>query len=140
MKKAQMKFMMLMAGLIMSASASAEYGLNLRKGVTEFSETAYDMHMFTLWICVVIGILVFGAMLYSVIAHRKSKGVKPEQFSHSTTAEVIWTVIPILILVVIAIPATKALIQMENPTDADGKPMQMDMTIKNHRLPMEVAL
>lgn len=130
MKKAQMKFMILIAGLLASSMAAAEYGLNLRKGVTEFSETAYGLHTFTLWICIVIGILVFGAMIISIFAHRKSKGYKPEQFSHSTVAEVIWTVIPILILVVIAIPATKALIQMENPTDESGKRMKMDMTIK----------
>lgn len=125
-----MKFMMLVAGLLASSFASAEYGLNLRKGVTEFSETAYGMHTFTLWICIVIGILVFGAMIVSIFTHRKSKGYKPEQFTHSTTAEIIWTIIPIIILVVIALPATKALIQMENPTDEEGKPMKMDMTIK----------
>jgi cytochrome c oxidase subunit 2 len=130
MKKAQMKFMMLIAGLLASSMALAEYGLNLRKGVTEFSETAYGLHTFTLWICIVIGIVVFGAMIYSIFAHRKSKGFKPDNFTHSTTAEVIWTIIPILILVVIAIPATKALIQMENPTAEDGKRMKMDLTIK----------
>jgi len=130
MKKAQMKFMMLISGLLAATMASAEYGLNLRKGVTEYSEAAYGMHTFTLWICIVIGVIVFGAMIVSIFAHRKSKGYKPEQFTHSTTAEVIWTIIPILILVVIAIPATKALIKMENPTTDDGKPMKMDMTVK----------
>jgi cytochrome c oxidase subunit 2 len=130
MKKAQMKFMMLISGLLAATMASAEYGLNLRKGVTEYSEAAYGMHTFTLWICIVIGIVVFGAMIVSIFTHRKSKGHQPEQFTHSTTAEVIWTIIPILILVVIAIPATKALIKMENPTSDDGKPMKMDMTVK----------
>ena len=130
MKKAQMKFMMLITGLMASSMAAAEYGLNLRKGVTEFSQTAYGLHTFTLWICIVIGILVFGAMIVSIFAHRKSKNYKPAQFSHSTVAELIWTFIPILILVVIAIPATKALIVMENPTDESGKRMKMDMTIK----------
>ena len=130
MKKAQMKFMMLITGLMASSMAAAEYGLNLRKGVTEFSQTAYGLHTFTLWICIVIGILVFGAMIVSIFAHRKSKIYKPAQFSHSTVAELIWTFIPILILVVIAIPATKALIVMENPTDESGKRMKMDMTIK----------
>ena len=130
MKKAQIKFMMLIAGLLATTMSAAEYGLNLRKGVTEFSEAAYGMHTFTLWICIVIGVVVFGAMIVSIFAHRKSKGAQAEQFSHSTTAEVIWTIIPILILVVIAIPATRALITMENPTDADGKRMQFDMTIK----------
>lgn len=130
MKKVQMKFMLLVAGLLASTLAAAEYGLNLRKGVTNYSQTAYDMHTFTLWVCIVIGIIVFGAMIYSIFAHRKSKGFKPEQFTHSTAAEVIWTIIPILILVVIAIPATKALIQMENPTTEDGKRLPMELTIK----------
>lgn len=130
MKKVQIKFMLLLAGLLASTISAAEYGMNLRKGVTEFSETAYGMHTFTLWICIVIGIVVFGAMIVSIFSHRKSKGYKPEQFSHSTVAEVIWTIIPILILVVIAIPATKALIQMENPTNEEGKRLPMEMTIK----------
>lgn len=130
MKKAQTKLMWLVTGLLFSSATWAEYGLNLRKGVTDYSQTAYDMHMLAFWICVVIGIIVFGAMLYSIIAHRKSKGVKPEQFSHSTFAEILWTIIPIVILAAIAWPATKALIQMENPTDENGKPMKMDMTIK----------
>ncbi|WP_223787284.1 cytochrome c oxidase subunit II [Marinicella meishanensis] len=130
MKKAQIKFMMLIAGLLATSMAAAEYGLNLRKGVTEFSEAAYGMHMFTLWICIVIGVVVFGAMIVSIFAHRKSKGAQAEQFTHSTKAEVIWTIIPILILVVIAIPATRALITMENPTDDAGKRMQFDLTIK----------
>ena len=130
MKKAQTKLMWLVTGLLFSSATWAEYGLNLRKGVTDYSQTAYDMHMLAFWICVVIGVIVFGAMLYSIIAHRKSKGVKPEQFSHSTVAEIIWTIIPIVILGAMAWPATKALIQMENPTDEAGKPMNMDMTIK----------
>jgi len=130
MKKVQMKFMMLIVGLLASSMSSAEYGLNLRKGVTEYSETAYGLHTFTLWVCIVIGILVFGTMIVSIFSHRKSKGAKAAQFTHSTAAEVIWTIIPIVILVVIAIPATKALIKMENPTTENGEPMKMDMTIK----------
>ncbi len=130
MKKAQTKLMWLVTGLLFSSATWAEYGLNLRKGVTDYSQTAYDMHMLAFWVCVVIGIIVFGAMLYSIIAHRKSKGVEPAQFSHSTSAEILWTIIPIVILAAMAWPATKALIQMENPTDEEGKPMKMDMTVK----------
>ncbi len=129
MKKAQIKLVTMLTALMLTTVSSAEYGINLRKGVTDYSQTAYDMHMLAFWVCVVIGVLVFGAMLYSIIAHRKSKGVKPEQFSHSTTAEIVWTIIPIIILAVMAWPATKALIKMENPTE-NGKPMKMDMTIK----------
>ena len=115
--------------LLLSGVASAQSSLNLTQGVTEFSQVVYDLHMTVMWICIVIGVIVFGAMFYSMFAHRKSKGVKAAQFSHSTTAEVIWTVIPILILIVIAFPATKALIKMEAPT-LDGKNLEMDMTIK----------
>ena len=116
--------------LFISTSAFAEYGVNLTKGVTDFSKEVYGLHMIIFWICLVIAILVFGAMFYSIFAHRKSKGVKAAQFSHSTKAEIIWTIIPILILVIISFPATKALMRMENPTDAKGDPISMDMTIK----------
>ncbi len=116
--------------LLVNGSALAKSSLNMTQGVTEFSKIAYDLHMIVLWICVVIGVLVFGAMIYSMFAHRKSKGVTAAQFSHSTTAEIIWTVIPIVILIIIAFPATKALIKMEAPTDAEGKNIVMDMTIK----------
>ena len=117
-------------GILTSGATFAKSSLNMTQGVTEFSKIAYDLHMIVLWICVVIGVLVFGAMIYSMFAHRKSKGVTAAQFSHSTTAEIIWTIIPIVILIVIAFPATKALIKMEAPTDADGKNITMDMTVK----------
>lgn len=117
-------------GSIVSGSAFAKSSLNMTQGVTEFSKIAYDLHMIVLWLCVVIGVLVFGAMIYSMFAHRKSKGVTAAQFSHSTLAEIIWTVIPIVILVIIAFPSTTALIKMEAPTGADGKNITMDMTVK----------
>ena len=123
-------FLWVTFGLLVGGSALAKSSLNMTQGVTEFSKIAYDLHMIVLWICVVIGVLVFGAMIYSMFAHRKSKGVKAAQFSHSTTAEIIWTIIPIVILIIIAFPSTKALIKMEAPTDADGKSITMDMTIK----------
>jgi cytochrome c oxidase subunit 2 len=124
-------FLWLAIGLLFSGFAVAEKSkYNLTEGVTEFSKVAYDLHMIVLWICVIIGILVFGAMIYSMFAHRKSKGVTAAQFSHSTTAEIIWTIIPIVILVIIAFPSTKALIKMEAPTDAEGNNIVMDMTIK----------
>jgi cytochrome c oxidase subunit 2 len=75
--------------------------------------------MTILWICVVIGVLVFTAMFTSIVLHRKSRGHEPAQFSHSTKAEITWTVIPVLILVGMAVPATKALVQMETAADAE---------------------
>lgn len=99
--------------------AWAEWELNLTQGVTEISHDVYDMHMYVLWICVLIGVVVFGAMTYSMIMHRKSKGVKAAKFSHSTTAEVIWTVIPFGILITMAVPAANTLIRMEDASDSD---------------------
>jgi cytochrome c oxidase subunit 2 len=107
------------------AAALAGLGdtLNMPRGVTPISHEAYDLHMLILWICVAIGVVVFGAMFYSILAHRKSLGVEPARFHHSTKAEILWTVVPCLILIGMAIPATKALVAMEDTSEAD-------MTIK----------
>ena len=86
--------------------------LNMGKGVTTSSQHAYDAHMIALWVCIVICLIVFGAMGYSRFKFRKSKGAVAAQFSHNTTAEIIWTVIPVLILVIMAWPATSKLIAM----------------------------
>jgi cytochrome c oxidase subunit 2 len=102
-----------------AGGAAAEWGLNLRRGVTPISQQAYDLHMLILWICVAIAVVVFGAMFISIIKHRKSKGAKPATFHESTTVEVIWTIVPFLILIGMAIPATKALIAMENTSNPD---------------------
>ena len=110
----------LIAGLTSaSATASAAWDLNLPRGVTEISRNVYDLHMLILWICVAIGIVVFGVMFYSMIAHRKSQGREAAQFHHSTFAEIVWTVIPVLILVGMAIPATKTLVMMEDTSESD---------------------
>ncbi len=93
--------------------------LNMGRGVTSSSQHAYDAHMVALWVCVVIGIIVFGAMAYAMVKFRKSKGAVAAQFSHNTTAEIIWTVIPILILVVMAWPATAKLIAMYDTRDSE---------------------
>lgn len=103
----------------MAAQASQRSGLNLPRGVTEFSQEIYGLHMLIFWITVVIGVLVFGAMFYSMWAHRKSRGVKPAKFSHSTKVEVLWTIIPFLILVGMAIPATSSLIKMEQVENSE---------------------
>ena len=110
------------AGALLSLFAMplwADWEVNLPRGVSEISNEVYDMHMMVLYICTVIGVLVFGVMFYSILRHRKSRGVSPATFSHSTAAEVIWTVIPFLILVGMAIPAAKALIKMEDTSGAD---------------------
>jgi cytochrome c oxidase subunit 2 len=93
--------------------------LNMTPGVTETSRQVYDLHMLILWICVVIGVLVFGAMGYAMFKFRKSKGAVAATWSHNTTAEVLWTVIPVLILVGMAWPATKTLIDMSDTSEAE---------------------
>jgi cytochrome c oxidase subunit 2 len=106
-------------------AAQAEWGLNLRQGATEISQKVYDLHMFTLWIMVVIGIVVFGLIFWSIFYHRKSRGVKPAKFSHSTTVEIIWTAIPIIIIISLAVPATKLLIAMH---DTSGSQVTLKAT------------
>ncbi len=106
-------------------AAHAEWGLNLRQGATEISQKVYDLHMFTLWIMVVIGIVVFGLIFWSIFYHRKSRGVKPAKFSHSTTVEIIWTAIPIIIIISLAVPATKLLIAMH---DTSGSQVTLKAT------------
>ena len=92
--------------------------LNMGEGVTHTSRIAHESHMIVLWICVAIGVVVFGAMAYALFKFRKSKGAVAAQFSHNTTAEVIWTVVPVLILVGLAWPATKNLINMYDTRNA----------------------
>ena len=104
---------------LFTSVAHAEYRLNLQDPVTEVGRDIYGLHMLIFWICVVIFVAVFGVMFYSIFKHRKSKGYEAAQFSHSTKVEVIWTVIPFLILVVMAIPATFVLIKMEDTTKSD---------------------
>ncbi len=108
--------------LLWSMAAVAESGwlqLNMPRGVTAVSREVYDLHMLILWICVVIGVLVFGVMFYSMYFHRKSRGVKPAQFHESTKVEVVWTLVPLFILVGMAVPATKTLITMEDTRDTE---------------------
>ena len=92
---------------------------NMPVGVTEISKNVFDLHMLIFWVCVVIAVLVFGAMFYSVFAHRRSRHPKPANFHENTTVEIIWTIIPFAILVAMAIPAAGTLIKMENTRGAD---------------------
>ena len=104
---------------ILSGTVQAEYGLNMRVGVTETSQQVYDLHMLILWICVAIGVVVFGAMIYSMVIHRKSRGATAAQFHESMAVELLWTVVPFIILIAMAIPATKVLIAMDDSSEAD---------------------
>ena len=93
--------------------------INMPVGVTDISKSVFDMHMIVIWVCVAIGAGVFTVMIYSMFAHRKSRGVTPATFHESTTVEAIWTVIPFAILIALAIPATKTLIAMEDTSNYD---------------------
>ncbi len=93
--------------------------LNMGPGVTPTSQAAYDAHMAVLIVCVVIGVLVFGAMAFAMFKFRKSKGAVPDTgFTHSTKLEVMWTAIPVLILIGLAFPATSGLLRMYDVRDS----------------------
>ena len=107
-----------MLGLF-SALAHAEYALNLQAPQSPMASQIYDLHMMILWICVVIFVVVFSAMFYSIYAHRKSVGHKAAHFHESTTVEIAWTVAPFIILMVMVWPATKTMIAMRNTPNPD---------------------
>ena len=88
-------------------------------GVTTTSREVYELHMLILWVCVVIGAVVYGAMIAAIVKFRKSKGAVPARFTHNATVEVIWTVIPAVILVAMAVPAAETLIRMEDTRESE---------------------
>ena len=110
---------LLLSLLCVESAFAAEMPLNMTQGVTEISQQVYDLHMTIFYICCGIGLVVFGAMFWSILRHRKAKGVQPAQFHESTKVELLWTAIPVLILIGMAIPATKTLLAMEDTSKAD---------------------
>ncbi len=119
MKKTKQLFVGVMLATIGLQTAQADYTLNLMQGVTKVSNDIYDLHMLILWVCVFIGIAVFGTMFYSMYHHRKSRGHQAANFHENTTVEIIWTIIPTIILVAMAIPATKTMIELDNVQNSD---------------------
>ncbi len=109
----------LLGGLMTPALSMADWTLNMSPGVTGTSNEIFSLHMTILWICVVIGVVVFGIMFWSIFAHRKSSGRKPANFHENTLVEILWTIIPLVILVVMAIPATATLVDMYDTSEAD---------------------
>ncbi|MGP9767865.1 cytochrome c oxidase subunit II [Halomonas sp. AOP13-D3-9] len=105
--------------LTVSESQAQSNGWNMPVGVTDVSSDIYGLHMTIFWICVVIGVVVFGAMFYSLFRYRHSKGAKAANFHEHTSVEVLWTAIPILILVGMAVPATATLKNMYDASDAE---------------------
>lgn len=121
-----LKKLMTVAGLMLASlpvwadtppEAMAKW--NMPVGVTEISRSVHSLHMTIFFVCVVIGIVVFGAMFYSVFAHRRSRNPVPATFHESTTVEIVWTVIPFVILISMAIPATATLVKMSDTSDPD---------------------
>ena len=117
------KLALSLIGLTLAGAANAEWGLNMPRGVTELSQETYELHMLIFWVCVWIGVVVFGVMIYSIFAHRKSKGAKPDQFSHSTAVEIVWTAAPVVILV--ATMVASSVLPMNRPS----KPASMSSAI-----------
>jgi cytochrome c oxidase subunit 2 len=112
------------AALVAGVGASTLHGVaaaryNLQDPVTKTAAEIYELHSLMFWICVAIFVIVFGIMFYSVFAHRKSVGHKASQFHENTTVEVVWTVIPLLILIVMAWPATKTLLALRDTSSPD---------------------
>ncbi|MDE2090719.1 MAG: cytochrome c oxidase subunit II [Gammaproteobacteria bacterium] len=107
------------AMLALISGTALAVDLNMPVGVTPTSHDVYALHMYAFWICVGIGIVVFGLMIISIIWHRKAAGHQAAQFHESTVLEVVWTIIPFIILIALAIPAAKVLVKMTNTSDPD---------------------
>jgi cytochrome c oxidase subunit 2 len=109
--------------LLQAAPARAESGwslLNMTQGVTEMSRRIYDLHMLIFWICVIIGVFVFGAMFWSIIVYRKSQGaVADTTIVHNTRVEIVWTAVPVIILIGMAVPAARTLVEIEDTTKTE---------------------
>ena len=124
-KRAQALFLSLLSlvvSLPLAGSAAAESAarqLNMPQGVTEVSQAAYDIHMIMMWICTVIGVGVFGFMFYVMYAHRKSRGAVAENFHEHLGVELLWTIVPTIILIVMAFPATTALLKVYDTDNPD---------------------
>jgi cytochrome c oxidase subunit 2 len=105
--------------MLVSMQSWAAYQLDMKPGVTSFSQGAYDIHQMVMWICVGIGVVVFGAMIISLIYHRKSRGAVAAKFDDNLKVEIVWTIIPFVILIFMAVPATKVLLAMEDTSNSD---------------------
>jgi len=105
--------------LLWAAPALSDFQLNMPEGVTTSSQDIYSLHMQILLVCVVIAAGVYAAMIIAIVRFRQSAGAKPSKFTHNTTAEVIWTVIPALILVVMAVPAAETLVRLEDTRNSE---------------------
>lgn len=108
-----------LALVVVSPALLAQREMNMPVGITEISRETHSLHMTIIVICVLIAIVVYGMLIFSLIKYRKSKGAKPASFHHSTTVEIIWTVIPFAILIGMAIPSTKVLTKIYDASESD---------------------
>ena len=99
--------------------AYAAWEVNMPRGVTPLSHSMHNLHMIMFWVCVAIGAIVFGVMLYAILYHRKAIGHQAANFHESTKVEIVWTIIPFIILTVMAIPATKTILEMHDTAKSD---------------------
>ena len=111
--------------LLASAGALADYQIDILPPASPMAQEAYDQHFGVLWVCVAIFFIVFGAMFWSIFKHRRSVGAKAAQFHENTTVEIIWTVVPLVVLVAMAWPATKTMLAMK---DASGSDLSIKVT------------
>jgi len=115
----QSKWLVALSLLLSSSMVYADWTVNMRQGVTQISREVYELHMLIFWVCVVIGVVVFGVMIFSMLMHRKSIGAVPADFHDNTKVEILWTVIPVIILVAMAVPATRTLSDMYDTGNAE---------------------
>lgn len=111
-----------------SLAAEAAWTVNMSPGGTPVSRSVFDLHMTIFWICVVIGVLVFGTMFWSMLRHRRSQGHQEAQFHEKTWVEVLWTIVPFVILVLMAVPATRTLLAIYDPSEPD-----LDIQVTGHQ-------
>jgi len=121
MRKQLARFALTAAAAALALPAAAEESgwaqLNLPRGVTDISRKIYALHMEIFWVCVWIGVVVFGAMIWSIVRFRKSKGaVADTSMVHNTKVEVVWTIVPVIILIAMAVPAARTLVEIEDTT------------------------
>lgn len=109
----------LAAALLAPVLAAADYAVDILPPASPMAQDAYDLHWGILWVCVAIFFLVFGAMFWSIFKHRRSVGAKAAQFHENTTVEIIWTVVPLVVLVAMAWPATRTMLEMKDASNSD---------------------
>ena len=105
--------------LLLSSETTLASAMDMREGVTDISQRIQFLHHISLWVVTIVGVIVFGAMFYTIYAHRRSRHPTPATFHESTRVEVLWTLIPTLILVAMAVPATILLVDIEDNSESD---------------------